>query len=61
MGNACNSLIPFQLNPNSVPVSVWGLQGTRARIPYTLFVLMKAYLSDLKYALQQCYHKAIIT
>lgn len=40
---------------------VWGLHGKLARIAYTLFAIMKVYLSDLKYVLQQCYYKAIKT
>lgn len=32
-----------------------------ARIVYTLCAVMKAYLSGLKYILQQCYYKAIKT
>lgn len=43
------------------PFFVWGLHGTLARIAYTLFAVMKVYLSDLKYVLQQYYDKAIKT
>lgn len=42
-------------------VFVRGLQGTVASVIYTLFVVMKVCLSDLKYVLQQCFYKAIIT
>lgn len=50
---------PISIKSEMFLFFVWGLHG--ARIAYTLFVVMKAYLSDLKYVLQQCYCKAIKT
>lgn len=43
------------------PFFVWGLHGTLASTAYTLFAVMKVYLSDLKYVLQRYYDKAIKT